>query len=800
MKQKESVLNSFFSENSIRKPLSQIKDKKKCLEEVNNLLSTDFQFQIFKKIIMALFQKEEELLLEIKKLQMSSLGSLNNIFCLIEQYKMILRSLISFEDDVFIASVLKETKSSYKAVFSDLALKMRERIMKKMEDSLVQDSLKRKHSKINQNGADENKDSFEVQVKNQKKFFNFQKKIDLCFLTSVDFNKKYKRVSDIDECFYVPFYSDEMYQSLLKLIQEKVNKIGADTLLKNWETDENAICRQNFFKEVFCSALIKRYEFLSSETYNMMFKEEKSLKQKLLKEKETFLKSFSAEEKNLLQNRWDEFSSAVLTDDFVLIDTLWDALNNDFEFIRVHADSYFSYFEVFAQNKLFIPCLKEKNLPLNIHDFLFVFDSVLDVEKKHLKKFLKFILKNLLVLLMPFVSSTVLKDALKQMQKCIKDEVDLVEENLFFLYQIQLKKLNEATSFIGEKTADQTDLHQKDIEKIKGVDGSLKSLNLDVNMIDFKGRTPLFEAVCAENIEMVKKLLSLNADVEKSDYKGQTPLMMAFENGNDTLIELLLQNKASLFVKDFRLKTMMHFAVKSQKKEGVLRLIESNVDINAADLDGQTPLHFAVQANNLEAFKLLLAKGANPYLLNKKKESVIALIQEKDEFKDIFVAYEQDKKIYECLLFQGILKNNLSFVQKAIEKNAHLNEIYLYGQTPIEMALTVLNREIINVLMKNRCFLSTRRITNLGYFALRQALVQQDIKYFKLLLKAGADQNGIEPQTGHTLLHQAVLLGYSSFIKVLLENNANVHIKDLSGQTVLDLVAKTDDVEIKSFF
>ena len=53
--------------------------------------------------------------------------------------------------------------------------------MKKMEDSLVQDSLKRKHSKINQNGADENKDSFEVQVKNQKKFFNFRKKLIYVF-------------------------------------------------------------------------------------------------------------------------------------------------------------------------------------------------------------------------------------------------------------------------------------------------------------------------------------------------------------------------------------------------------------------------------------------------------------------------------------------------------------------------------------------------------------------------------------------------------------------------------------------
>ena len=455
------------------------------------------------------------------------------------------------------------------------------------------------------------------------------------------------------------------------------------------------------------------------------------------------------------------------------------------------------YVKYLLKKELFASVLPLKTISLEQDKFIYELNKFLAFEKTHLKKLLKFVLKNVFIILMPNISFSMVKIAVKEMCISIKKQLDLEAQNSFLLHRMLLKEL----PLNAKQKEERSVLHHLAEQKIKVTVDQINELHCDVNAIDSKGQTPLFFAVCNENEDMVQSLLYLNADKTIFDYKGQTPLMKAFETGNSKIIELLLDKKEQLYAKDFDSKTMAHFAALSQKSACLSFLSETDMDFNAVDKNLNTPLHLAIQNDNFEAFKFFLQKGANPYLYNKEGKSCASLIQEKSKrIKDFFEAYENEKKVYECLLFHGILTNNLSFVEKAIEKKAHLNEVYLYKKTPIELALTILDREVVVLMMRNKCFCGPNRIKNLGYEALRQALVQRDMRYFKILLNAGADVNSADEETKETLLHIAVLLGYPSFISVLMEYGVDLTLKDKNGDTAFDLAKKYKDPQIESFF
>lgn len=135
--------------------------------------------------------------------------------------------------------------------------------------------------------------------------------------------------------------------------------------------------------------------------------------------------------------------------------------------------------------------------------------------------------------------------------------------------------------------------------------GKLKQLE-DLNMF-LDGRTALGYAVSCNNIEVVKFLLENGADPNLSESKPDTytPLMWAAESEPLEIVKLLLEYGADVHRK--------------------------NKNNNA------TALWKTVIPNNLEAAKLLVAAGANPFIKIAAGKSIY------DAVKDInaleFIAY-----------------------------------------------------------------------------------------------------------------------------------------------------------------
>lgn len=83
--------------------------------------------------------------------------------------------------------------------------------------------------------------------------------------------------------------------------------------------------------------------------------------------------------------------------------------------------------------------------------------------------------------------------------------------------------------------------------------------------------------------------------------------------------------------------------------------------------------------------------------------------------------------------------------------------------------------------------------------ALFTALGSRDIYILELLIEMGADVNVIA-RTGFTPLHQTILTQNLEAAEVLLENRADITIKDRHGISSLEFVQIIEDDEIRDSF
>lgn len=145
----------------------------------------------------------------------------------------------------------------------------------------------------------------------------------------------------------------------------------------------------------------------------------------------------------------------------------------------------------------------------------------------------------------------------------------------------------------------------------------LKRKDIDINLIDFSGRTPLHIAA-EENFFHIGKLLIANkANVNLIGKYGKTALhCIAEENyyrkaNQLEFAKLLLDKGSALEARMHDGQTALHVASNSYNWEMVMFLIEQGADINALDDDGSTALTSPVLDYNYEITQALIKVGAD---------------------------------------------------------------------------------------------------------------------------------------------------------------------------------------------
>jgi len=114
--------------------------------------------------------------------------------------------------------------------------------------------------------------------------------------------------------------------------------------------------------------------------------------------------------------------------------------------------------------------------------------------------------------------------------------------------------------------------------------------NLDVNVENIHGETPLGVAYNDHHEAMVDKLLELGADIDNTSYFGFPVLIDCIMRPDEKWLNKFISAKANVNVQDRNFSTPLIFAVKRNHDAAVYKLLEAGADPNIRDYEGTTAL------------------------------------------------------------------------------------------------------------------------------------------------------------------------------------------------------------------
>ncbi len=226
-------------------------------------------------------------------------------------------------------------------------------------------------------------------------------------------------------------------------------------------------------------------------------------------------------------------------------------------------------------------------------------------------------------------------------------------------------------------------------------------------------------------------------------------------------IILLLKHGADPNTKNREGKSSLHCVINN--KDGAFchkvteLLLNSNASPDAEDNQGKTLLHYLFEDrihNRVEIAKLLLKRGANPYIQNGCDESLLykAYSEKRDDIVKLLLEHSASSDIkserVQSLLCKACSEGRDNIVKLLLEHHADPNVRDENGKSLLHKALSKKRDDIV-----------------------------------KLLLENGADPN-VRDENGKSLLHKALSEKRDDIVKLLLENGADPNIKDQEGKSL----------------
>jgi ankyrin repeat protein len=356
----------------------------------------------------------------------------------------------------------------------------------------------------------------------------------------------------------------------------------------------------------------------------------------------------------------------------------------------------------------------------------------------------------------------------------------------------------------------------------------------DVNAIELWGQqSALMWAAAQKQPAMIKLLISRGADVnargavrnwerkvireprpKDMNQGGFTPLLYAAREGCIECAKELVAGGADLDLPDPHRVTPLNMALLNLHFDFAAYLIEAGADVNKWDLYGRSPLYLAADTSTLpvmgngamvvlpsmdkrsaiDVARLLLAKGAN----------VNAQLKRRPPYRNV----PQDRG-GDSILSQGatpLLRaaraGDTPMVKLLLEHGALVDLPSNQGVTPlmaaagVEFGLRVTrgrNRTEEGVLSTMRALLDAGADINAkmlmeprGESAAHLLVIEQRLSDFSYDYR-GRQVPSARAVPHRTALHGAAMKGYTSFVKFLAENGADLYAKDANGRTALDL-------------
>lgn len=242
--------------------------------------------------------------------------------------------------------------------------------------------------------------------------------------------------------------------------------------------------------------------------------------------------------------------------------------------------------------------------------------------------------------------------------------------------------------------------------------------DINVNMIDQHGETPLFDCARKGKLEIAKLLITRFASVNVENRQGELPIHLASHKGDLDMIKLLIESgsylnkktmedklpvhyaiaggrvnvipfilkesKQTWFIKDSYGNSLMHHATKTSSVQILDLLLNQNLDPNALNDQFETPIFNAVRFGTIETLRLLLASDAYIDIHNRRFESPIdtAMIFDKEDIlkylQEYMITPKYERLVQKQALALAVLNRDHVYLRKLIERDIPMKKDRLH--------------------------------------------------------------------------------------------------------------------------
>ncbi len=304
----------------------------------------------------------------------------------------------------------------------------------------------------------------------------------------------------------------------------------------------------------------------------------------------------------------------------------------------------------------------------------------------------------------------------------------------------------------------------------------------DPTLADQDGSTPLHYLALSWKPEKMEKtidlLLEAGGDIDARNKAGRTPLMMTAYNNHDQekASAMLLAKGANPNLSDNKGNTFLHQLIAGNSSKDptqtIALLTKRGTTLDLSNRDGSRALIKAVKKQNVALVKQLLAAGADPNVLNKRRHSLLYSVTS---------CKAEKQTIFEALLAAGC------------DVNIH-NEIrYAMGETALHKALAPEITCLAPAKHLLRAGADPNSRNSLGLSPLYQLVHWRNKDPFqglKLMLRYGADINLRNKEGSSPLMYAAFDSAGSVILRAFLEAGADTGVRDNYGNTLLHRAAE----------